>query len=208
MTSKVMCVPRTMHRSPAYRKLTGKQIFVLMEFYRRRIVVPINRKKDYVITNNGEIIFTYSEAEKKFGIPRSTFKRAIDQLVNVGFIDIAYQGGGMLQDSSKYAISERWREYGKEEFKKKSRPKDTRKLGFTKNNWEEKTGRKRKLKSKISISDDTTSSITNDACDSKKPVSPSITSATHQIAPNYYYIKEFELLKARTHLSIANDTIL
>ncbi len=194
--SDVMCFQRRMHRSPAYRKLTATSIFVLMEFMYRRKVSPSGRQGGYIITNNGEIVFTYAEAEDKFKIPRSTFKRAIDQLVNFGFIDIAHHGGGMLKDCSKYGISERWEEYGKEEFKKKSRQKDTRKLGFTKDNWMERVGSKRKLKSIIGITDDTSSSITDDTNDQQMPVLPSINHATHHLAINYHYLNDLAVLEA------------
>jgi hypothetical protein len=196
MTSSVMCIPRRMHRSPAFRKLTAKAILVLMEFLYRRQVVMLGRKKKPVIKNNGEIVFTYAEAQSKFGIARSTFRNSIDLLVNFGFIDITHHGGGMLKDWSRYGISERWREYGKEDFIKKSRQKDTRKLGYTKDNWEERTGRKRKLKSKIGITNGTSSSITNDTNNHQVPVTPSINHTTHQIDPNYYIQKGLEVLEA------------
>ena len=197
-SSDVMFIPRRMHRSPAFRKLTAKQVFILLEFFYRRKLVEIGRKKKWVIENNGEIVFTYSEAEEKFKIPRSTFKRAIDQLVGLGFIDITHHGGGMLKDCSKYGISERWEQYGKEEFIEKPRQKDTRKLGFTKKNWEEKTGRKRKLKSKASITRDTRTGISCDTSKHQRPSSLGITNATHQIDPNYYIHKGLEVLEA-TH---------
>ena len=139
---------------------------------------------------------TYAETTAKFGIARSTFRNSISQLVKLGFIDIAHPGGGMMKDCSLYGISERWREYGKEDFIKKSRKKDNRKLGYTKDNWEEQTGRKRKHKSKIGISNDTNSSITNDTREHKTPVTPSINHATHQIDPNYYIQKGLKVLKA------------
>ena len=193
--AKAMYVDRRMHRSPAFRKMTASSIFILLEFYSRRQVAKIPRR-GYQISNNGEILFTYAEAQNKFGISRSTFRRAIDQLVNLGFIDIAHHGGGMMKDSSQYGISERWRDYGKEEFIKKSRKKDNRKLGYTKDNWEEQTGRKRKHKSKIGISNDTNSSITNDTRNHPIPVTPSINHTTHQIDPNYYIKKGLEVFEA------------
>ena len=196
--AKPMFIDRRMHRSPAFRKMTKSSIFILLEFYSRRQVAKIPRR-GYQISNNGEILFTYAEAQNKFGISRSTFRRAIDQLVNLGFIDIAHHGGGMMKDSSKYGISERWRDYGREEYIKKSRQKDTRKLGFTKKNWEERTGRKRKLKSKTSISNDTCSSITDESSDPERPVTtvtPSIVHATLKTDPNYYIQKGLEVLKA------------
>ena len=124
----VMCIPRRMHRSPAYRKLSKTSIFILMEFMCRRKVTKSGRKGNYKITNNGELIFTYTEAKDRFGIAKSTFRNCIDQLVKFGFIDIAHAGGGMMKDCSKYGISERWRNYGKEAFIKKSRKKDNRNL--------------------------------------------------------------------------------
>ena len=159
-------------------------------------MVELGRRDRWVTKNNGEIVLTYAETTKKFGIARSTFRNSIDQLVKLGFIDIAHHGGGMMKDSSKYGISERWREYGKEEFIKKSRKKDKRKLGFRKDNWEEQTGRKRKRKSKIGINNDTNSSITNDTRDHQTPITPSIIHATHQIDPNYFIQKGLEVFKA------------
>ena len=191
--AKAMFVDRRMHRSPAFRKLTASSIFILLEFYSRRQVAKIPRR-GWQIRNNGEIVFTYDEAKSKFRIARSTFRSSIDQLVELGFIDIAHHGGGMMKDCSKYGISERWRDYGREEDIKKSRKKDTRKLGFTTKNWEDRTGRRRRPKSKISISNDTGSSITNDTRDHQTAVTPSITNATHKTDPNYYMQKGLEVL--------------
>jgi len=141
----IMWIPRRMHRSPAFRKLTATAILILLEFKYRCQYTRAGTKGKWHQVNDGELIFTYAEAVKKFGMSRSTFRSCIDQLLNLGFIYIAHHGGGMLKDCSKYGICERWKEYGKEKFIEKSRQKDTRKLGFTKNNWEERTGRKRKL---------------------------------------------------------------
>jgi hypothetical protein len=195
-SSDRMFIPRRMHRSPAFRKLTASSILVLFEFMYRRQMVKVGRRDGWLIKNNGEIVLTYGEITTRFGIARSTFRNSIDQLVKLGFIDIAHHGGGMMKDCSKYGISKRWRDYGKEEFIKKSRKKDNRKLGFRKDNWEEQTGRKRKRKSKIGISNDTNSSITNNTRERKTPVTPSINHATHQIDPNYYIQKGLEALEA------------
>jgi hypothetical protein len=188
-------IERRMHRSPAFRKLSTNSIFVLFEFLSRRKMVQDGRKGRWGIANNGEIIFTYAEAQKKFGMFRSTFCRSIDQLVHLGFIEISHQGGGLLKDYSKYAISERWRDYGKEEFIKQSRRRDTRGLGFTKENWK-KTAGKNKSKSKIGTNNATSSSITNDTYDHQTPITPSIIHATHQIDPNHLILKGLDVLKA------------
>ncbi len=63
-----------------------------------------------MVTNNGKIVFTYDEAIEKCGInSNDTFTKAIDKLVEVGFIDISHQGGS--NDESLYAISDRWMKY-------------------------------------------------------------------------------------------------
>ena len=191
-----MFVSKKIHRSRAFRELTAKAILVLFEFLYRRQMVEVGPRKNWIIKNNGEIVLTYAEITKRFGIARSTFRNSIDQLVKLGFIDIAHQGGGMMKDSSKYGISERWKNYGKEEFIKRSRKKDSRKLGYTKDNWEDRTGRKRNGKSKIGISNDTNSSIPNDTREHQISVTPSINHTTHQIDPNYYIRKGLEVFKA------------
>ena len=189
-----MFIPRRMHRSSAFRKLSTNSIFVLFEFMFRRKMSRLGRKGQWNITNNGEIVFPYAEASKNFGICRSTFCRSIDQLVELGFIDIAHHGGGLMKDCSKYAVSERWKKYGKEGFIKKSRPNDTRGLGFTKSNWEETAG-KRKSKSNIGINGNTRSGNTNDICDYQIPFTPSMNYATHKTDPKYYIQKGLEVLK-------------
>ena len=187
-------IERRMHRSPAFRKLSTNSIFVLFEFLSRRKMVQDGRKGRWGIANNGEIIFTYAEAQKKFGMFRSTFCRSIDQLVDLGFIEISHQGGGLLKDYSKYAISERWRDYGKEEFIKQSRRRDTRGLGFTKDNWKETAG-KNNSKLKIGTNNATSSSITNDTRDHQTPITPSIIHTTHKIDPNYLILKGLEVFE-------------
>jgi hypothetical protein len=107
-----------------------------------QVPTKFGRGKEWVISNKGEIFFTYDKAGNTFGISRSAFRRAIRQLVDLGFIDIIHNGGGIMKDASKYGISDRWTEYGKQEFFKMPRPKDKRGLGFTKENWKITAGKK------------------------------------------------------------------
>jgi hypothetical protein len=103
------------------------------------------RKAPYYLANQGEIQFTYLEAEQKYGISSGKFRRAIEQLVAVGLIDIAKSGFGLHKDVSHYAISDRWEKYGTEEFVPMERPKRIPKLGFRKGN---KYGQNSKQKKK------------------------------------------------------------
>ena len=123
--------------SKAHKSLTRAEIRIYFEFLLKRRFGKCkrkDRKQEHMIINNGEITFTYAEAER-LGYPRPTFLRAIDKLIDVGLIDITCQGiGGMVSGNGKikgeptlFAISERWRDYGTDSFVKKKRKKDTRK---------------------------------------------------------------------------------
>ena len=60
---------------------------------------------------------TYGEAEA-LGIKTSSFHRSIIKLVEVGFLDIYHQGGWVGRDYSRYSMSDRWKDYGTDLFKK------------------------------------------------------------------------------------------
>jgi hypothetical protein len=119
-------VERALIKSEAFRSLNSTSIVVLMDFLMRRKIHFLKATKEHVILNNGELVYTYDEAERK-GIRRARFARAIDELVERGFLDITKLGsGGRRGDVSNYAISERWRDYGTEKFVPATRLKDTR----------------------------------------------------------------------------------
>ena len=95
-TSKNIWIEREMILSSAFHKLNGRAMEVLLLFlYRRQWSRPSQKEKWYT-TNNGEIVFPYKEAKKRFKIPKSSFARAIDNLIEYGFIDIAHLGGGLI----------------------------------------------------------------------------------------------------------------
>ena len=119
-------------RSSAFRSLTKWSMLVYFDFLRKRQMEKVKRAKrsdDWLIRNNGEIVYPYSEAEKK-GVGRREFRNAIDELIEKGFLDITHQGsGGRLGDMTKYFIDDRWKDYDTPSFRpaKKSRSKDNRK---------------------------------------------------------------------------------
>ena len=168
--SKNFWIEWEMILSPAFHKLNGRAMEVLLLFLSRRQWEKAGREGKWYTTNNGEIVFPYKEAKKRFKIPKSSFARAIDKLMEHGFIDIAHLGGGLIGDCTRYSISERWRKYGTDSFVRKKRPKDTRGFGFTAKNWEEKTGRKRRIESKSGIKNDTRTSNKNDTNKSKRSI--------------------------------------
>ena len=130
MASNSLYLERDLLKSEVFRSLTKSSMLVYFDFrmkckVQQRKSRP-GRKDSWVIINNGEIEYTYSEAEKR-GISRAGFMRAISELVEKGFMDITHSGsGGIKGDKSKYAISERWLDWGTGKFVKKARPKDTR----------------------------------------------------------------------------------
>ena len=152
--SRHIYIERQLLNSLAFIKLPGTAAKVLFWFLARRQFYEVRkfRRKEWVIKNNGEIVFSYPEAidKKKFGFTRPRFRRALDNLIKFGFIDINHHGGGMVKDMTTYYISERWRNYGTPEFKEVTRPKDTRGLGFTSKNWKERIEKKRRMKLKTS----------------------------------------------------------
>lgn len=112
-------------------------IRVLMIFFTKRQMEKLKHKtrREWTIRNNGEIEFTYPEAENKYGIPQSTFGAAIDELREKGFIDVAYSGAGLYKSKNLYEISDRWRKYDTAEYEPpKPRPKFPINRGFKKGN--------------------------------------------------------------------------
>jgi len=170
MVAKGVYIEADLFLSKAYSELTKLEMRIYFHFLLKRKFGSQKQGKPgkrtgKIIVNNGQITFSYAEAEK-LGYPRVTFRRAIDKLVNVGLIDITKQGlgghvgkGGRISgESSLYAISERWIDYGTDNFTKKTRQKDNRKG----RGWAVYHERKLQSKTKPSITDDTGTSITDD----------------------------------------------
>jgi hypothetical protein len=60
---------------------------------------------------NGErVTFTYLEAKRDYGISPGRFVRAIDELIQAGFIAIISSSGGMKKERTYYRLSDGWHE--------------------------------------------------------------------------------------------------
>jgi hypothetical protein len=136
--SKVVVFEQRLLKSKAYRSLrTPTAYFALGIFMTKRQIGKVGRqgKERVVILNNGEIVFTYSEAKGLYGISAGAFRDAIDELREKGFIDIAATGMGVHKVTTLYSISERWKLYGLTEYESpKPRPKKPINKGFQKGN--------------------------------------------------------------------------
>ena len=116
--------------SEAFLTLSGKAAMLcLIRFHQKAHRKRLSGKKrgsykDLVITNNGDIVFTYSEA-KELGIKSSqTFHRVKKELIEEkGFIDIADAGNWYDKKPAKFSICERWRKYGTNEYRKAKIPR-------------------------------------------------------------------------------------
>lgn len=129
---KDIWVEKNLLRSTVFRSLTKWSLLVYLDFLRKRQmeqIKNIKRSNSWIIKNNGEIVYPYTEAENK-GIGRREFRNAIDELTEKGFLDITHQGsGGRSGDMTRYFIDDRWKEHGTSSFRpaKNPRVKDSRK---------------------------------------------------------------------------------
>jgi hypothetical protein len=126
-TSPIIVVERKLIKSTAFLQLRGVATQVYLIF---RTKLQVSNRKDRrgkrslpVFENNGEIVFTYQEANNKYGISKTRFRNALDQLIEKGFIDVAQTGMGVHKVTTFYAISDRWRHYGMDSFQQAKRPK-------------------------------------------------------------------------------------
>lgn len=113
--------------SVALKELGKWEWKVYLRFLQKRIISKPkwnkNRSAEKIVVNNGEIIFTYGEAEK-MGIAKREFRNSIDGLIKLGFIDINKQGsGGWQRDATTYFISERWKRWGTPNFQQTPNPR-------------------------------------------------------------------------------------
>jgi len=121
-------------RSPAYRSLSRVSLLVYQDFLAKRIFKKDRKNKVWKISNNGELVYPYHEAEEK-GFSTKQFRNAIDELQAKGFIDITHQGHGGRKpkegegDFTTFWIDDRWTEYGTDDFRppRKPRGKEMRK---------------------------------------------------------------------------------
>jgi len=123
--------------SRAFRELrTATAYVVLMIFMTKRVMTKCHTSKrgGWIVANNGEIQFTYGEAREKWGISDDRFSRALDELIEKGFIDVAEPGIGVHKLATLYSISERWKDYGTDRFVKRERHRGPINHGFKKGN--------------------------------------------------------------------------
>ena len=112
-----------MMESKAFRSLPATAMWVLLRFIQKQpwSESKVGGHKTRIYENSG-LTFTYTEAEY-FDIPGSTFLRSIRVLVERGFLDVEHRGGtfghGEIKDYSRFKLSNRWKAWGTDDFKKR-----------------------------------------------------------------------------------------
>jgi hypothetical protein len=135
--AKPIWIDPDLPNSKAFRSLKRVSILVYFDFLKKRKLQQVKtssrRSDEWIISNNGKIVYTYEEAEKK-GLSASQFRNALDDLSDKGFLSFTHQGSGGRGKNGKegdvtlFYLDDRWKDYGTKRFKKidKPRVKDTR----------------------------------------------------------------------------------
>ena len=146
-------IKRDILESDAYWDLTGAAPQIYMVFRMKCVFADrtIGKRKEIIIVNNGEITYTYLEAQNNHRIPKSNFLRARDQLIKVGLIEIAEDGG--CHHTTKYSFSNNWRNYPEETFE---RPKSGNLVGM-KTRWTKDTVKSDTINQSSTVKSDTNS---------------------------------------------------
>lgn len=100
---------RDMQRSEAWKQLKPRQIGL---YFLLKSKFTVNSKT--LETNAENISFTTSEAKRYYGDLR-TFRADIDILIDLGFIKQVMSGVPRME-ASIYGFSDRWKEYGTDNF--------------------------------------------------------------------------------------------
>jgi len=131
--SQNIFTPRKLYFSKAYLSLNRNAIIVYGAFLCKRQFVKSghNGQHKWLFVNNGELVFVYSEAQNKYNISAKQFTRAIDQLIQVGFLDINKPGKSLGKIPTVYTLSDRWMKYGELDFIEKRRNRRKIQEGFS-----------------------------------------------------------------------------
>ena len=133
-------VDKRLPTSKAFLSLSASAIKALFIFYRKRRFEKHKGKpgkRDYVFVNNGQLVFPYNES-MKYGFTRTSFLKALRDLIEKGFLDITHRGGGLEGDVSLYKLSDRWLKYDTAEFEHVNPPEPRRYNSALKIYWSEK----------------------------------------------------------------------
>ena len=90
--------------SKAYQTLTPAAQNLMWCMYAELRWTGTRKKNDFSYTNNGKISFSETEFKKQGLGASQTYLNARNQLIEVGFIKITYEGGMAKGDMNKYKL--------------------------------------------------------------------------------------------------------
>jgi hypothetical protein len=133
----VVTMEKELLQSKAWRSLSKSAMLVYIEFRIRCQVEGVKRQQrrelsplpGAIIHNNGRLVLTYKQAEEELGITPTTFRDAIDALINRGFLKIT-DSGGADRTPTRYEIARDWPLYGSDTFEPERRRKREGQIGF------------------------------------------------------------------------------
>ena len=112
--------------SPAFQALTKSAENLMWCMYAELLWTGTRKMGDYSYTNNGKISFSEYEFKKNCLGASQTYLNARNKLIEVGFIQITYEGGMAKGDMNKYKLlwvdgvpelQRRWKRYPDENWK-------------------------------------------------------------------------------------------
>jgi hypothetical protein len=98
--------------------MLASRAWMELSAYEIKLYIAIKRK--YNGGNHDDISFTYAEGERQMA--KRTFTKAMDKLIECGFVDLQRQGR-YIREPNIYELSARWQRYGTKDFLKKERRK-------------------------------------------------------------------------------------
>jgi hypothetical protein len=111
--------------SEAYKALNYAPALKVLNWFHEKIKVSVNKKrrgKDRYIVDDGDISFPYREAKVR-GLSNQQYSKALRELHKVGFVDIKKPGSSLKGDWTLYAMSDRWKDFGRTSFREVEFPR-------------------------------------------------------------------------------------
>ena len=103
-------IDRGMTESKAYLSLKGfaPQLLTLVLGKRQFEKQGRKGKEKWVLVNGDSINITYTEFNRKYGTTQPKLTRAIDHLLEKGFLSRVYPGGMCRHDKASFALIDKW----------------------------------------------------------------------------------------------------
>lgn len=118
--ARIIVVRDELLESAAFHDLSyAPALKVLFWCYEKKdfALVQVRGKKKPQWKETGKpFSFTYDEARAR-GLTDAQFSRALRELHSRGFLDVERYGSGLQGDFSRYTLSDRWKDFGKPEFR-------------------------------------------------------------------------------------------